>query len=327
VKKRLIKFTKPLFKQFGLRLVRDKDYQRLEQSNVLLTEIVHQSSQAKTSTLREGVSFIIFSKDRALQLDGLLRSILHHITGVGSIHVLYAASDQAHDRAYQEVANDLPTPCRINWKKESTFKPNLVQTLKKIETESVCFLVDDIVFIRPVNFAELSRDDIRNGILSLRLGRNITFCYTKQKQMKQPNLTPAQNNSELLCFSWDDGNYDWAYPLSVDGHIFPTTEIQTAAELLSYRAPNTFERALQILTPLYQKRAGYCLESPRILNIPLNRVQNENNNISGDISPEFLLTKWNEGMTIDFMQLSHIETQSVHEEQNISFCNRKPDPD
>lgn len=324
MKKCLIQITEPLLKRLGLRLLRDKDYQCLQQNQTLLTELVHQARQTNgNATSKEGVSFIIFSKDRALQLDGLLRSMLHHVTGTYSIHVLYCASNAAHAHAYRELTDGIQNTDRIQWTKESDFKKDLVRTLKSLKTESVCFLVDDIVFIRPVDLNTLGGTTMRDGIVSLRLGSKITFCYTKQKTMRSPKLNPINRQTNLLQFSWKDGNYDWAYPLSVDGHIFPSSEITVAAEFLNYRAPNTFERALQILTPLYQKRPGYCFDSPRMFNMPLNRVQNEKNNISGDISPEFLLAKWSEGMTIDFMKLSDIQTQSVHEERTVFFCDQK----
>lgn len=323
MKKRLIQFTKPLFKRLRLRLLSDKDYNRLQQNQTLLTELLHQSRQVnRNPASKEGISFIIFSKDRVLQLDGLIQSMLHHVTGTYSIHILYCASNEAHDCAYRELADGIQNADRIQWTKEADFKKDLVRTLQSVQTESVCFLVDDIVFIRPVNLDELHRNTIRGGIVSLRLGSNITFCYTKQKTMQVPTLNPSKKQNDLLQFSWEKGSYDWAYPLSVDGHIFPTSEISVAAERLDYRAPNTFERALQILKPLYQKRPGYCFESPRMFNIPLNRVQNENNNISGDISPDQLLQKWQEGKTLDIEALAAIRTNSVHQEISISFCKR-----
>ena len=141
--------------------------------------------------------------------------------------------------------------------------------------------------------------------------------------MQPPTLNPSKKLDELLKFSWNESRYDWAYPLSVDGHIFCTAEILVAVTRLKYRAPNTFERALQILTPLYSKRPGYCFESPKIINIPLNRVQCEYDNISDDISPEYLLAKWQEGMTLDFKALANISTKSVHEEISVYFCKRK----
>jgi len=319
VKKRLIQLAQPLLKGFGLRLRREKDDQRLLESHALLSEIVHQRQCGHARPQAAGITFIIFSKDRALQLDGLLQSMLHHVTGTYSIHVLYYASSEAHRVAYQEVAERVPSAHNIQWTQESSFHSDLVATLKAVQTESVCFLVDDIVFIRPVDLDEIPYEAIRTGIVSLRLGRNISFCYTKQKAMHPPNLTSDPSCNGLLQFAWDDGNYDWAYPLSVDGHIFPTAEINIAAQQLSYKAPNTFERALQLLTPLYTKRLGTCFESPRLVNIPLNRVQNEVENISGNVSPEQLLSKWNEGQRLDFEPLIGLNTNSVHQEVPITL--------
>jgi|TARA_B110000093_G_scaffold182210_1_gene228222 hypothetical protein len=66
VKNRLIQITQPLFKRLGLRLLRDKDYQRLQQNQTLLTELVHQARQKNgNAATKDGISFIIFSKDRA----------------------------------------------------------------------------------------------------------------------------------------------------------------------------------------------------------------------------------------------------------------------
>ena len=323
MKKRLIQITEPLLKRLGLRLLRDKDYQRLQQNQTLLTELVQQARQTNgNATSKDGISFIIFSKDRALQLDGLLRSMLHHVTGAYSIHVLYCTSNTAHAHAYQELAEGIQNTDRIQWTKEADYKEDLVRMLQGVQTASVCFLVDDIVFIRPVNLDTLDRNAMTGGIVSLRLGSQITFCYTKQKAMHLPTLNPSKKQDDLLKFSWEEGCYDWAYPLSVDGHIFPTSEILVAAKLLDYRAPNTFERALQMLTPLYQKRLGYCFESPKMFNIPLNRVQNEIGNINGNISAENLLEKWQQGLTLDFKALSDTKNESVHKEMLITFNKR-----
>ncbi|MDQ8195147.1 hypothetical protein QEH59_11975 [Coraliomargarita sp. SDUM461004] len=325
MKKRIIQWTQPLLKRVGLRLAREKDYQQTQKLNALLRRLInHAKTSSKTDS--DSITFCIFSKDRALQLDGLLRSMLCHIQGSYSIQVIYSASNDQHARAYQEAAEELKRPDLIQWTQENNFSDDLIQQLKAIQTEFVCFLVDDIVFIRPIDLDALDRPKIRKGIVSLRLGRNIDYCYTKQKTMQLPDLRPANDSNDLLQFDWTRGTYDWAYPLSVDGHIFLTSEIQITVEHLNFRAPNSFERALQILTPLYQARAGYCFASPIILNIPLNRVQGENDNISGTITPEYLLQKWQSGQRLHFEQLADIHTQSVHEEVEISFIERVHPP-
>ena len=321
MKKKFIRSIQPLLKRLGLHLIRKKEHDRLLKTQALLTTLINQEYLPNRDT-QTGITMIIFSKDRPLQIDGLLRSIQHHVQGAAAIHVLYRASDSAYGQAYNECAEALKTDIPIHWTPEHDFKADLVQTLSKVETESLCFLVDDIVFIRPVDLNAIDTDAICKGIVSLRLGPNINFCYTQQKPM-QVHALQSNGSTPLLQFSWKESSYDWAYPLSLDGHIFPTREIRVAAEQIDYRAPNTFERALQILSPLYQDRPGYCFESPRMFNMPLNRVQDEVENISGEITPESLLKMWQDGQSLDFKQLSEIKTNSVHQEiSNLIYVSK-----
>lgn len=323
MKKRLIKLLHPLLNRLGMSLHRKKDYQRLVQSNSLMADLLHRSLSTGISDKQTGITFIIFSKDRALQLDGLLQSMLHHVSGTYSVKVLYHASDGRHLEAYEEVSKRVTANHAVEWTQESNFCLDLVNTLRAVTTEFVCFLVDDIIFIRPFNPDTIDKATMRIGIVSLRLGPNIHYCYTKQRGMQVPRLSPINPDSELLQFNWNESNCDWAYPLSVDGHIFPTAEIAVALQRLSYNAPNTLERSLQILKPLYLKRLGYCFDAPRILNIPINRVQKEVRNISGEVSPEYLLEKWQAGWCFDFKTLSNTVTTSAHEERAITFTKRE----
>lgn len=313
--------TQPLLERCGLKLLRQKDYKKLCQREVLLTEMIHQSTSQEGDD--GGLEFVIFSKDRALQLHGLLSSMLYHLKGLYRVRVLYCASTDMHQKAYEEVAGLMEDGLSVEWHREVDFRKDLIEVLHAGQCSRMCFLVDDIVFIRPVDFERLNGAILDQGILSLRLGRGIDFCYTKQKSMRQPVLTKVDGDENLLSFSWGDGQYDWGYPLSVDGHIFPRNEMIVAVESLDYRAPNSFEAALQLLNPLYARRKGYCFELPRMLNIPLNRVQDEKKNISADISPESLLKQWNDGLMLDYKKLESVSTRSVHQELDVIFCKRK----
>lgn len=317
--------TQPLWDRCGLRLLRQKDYDKLCQREALLTDMVHQSVRRDRAGRGFDLEFVIFSKDRALQLHGLLSSMCHHLSGSYSVRVLYCASTEEHQKAYEEVADLVKDRLSIEWHREVDFRQDLIGVLGAGESSEICFLVDDIVFIRPVDFKSLNGAFLAQGVLSLRLGQGLDFCYTKQKPMRQPALSRGDAEEGLFEFSWSEGQYDWSYPLSVDGHIFPRAEMVLAVERLAYRAPNTFEGALQLLSPLYSKRNGYCFESPRLLNIPLNRVQDEKNNISANISPEYLLEQWNKGMMLDYESLQSVPTNSVHQELDVNFCKRRND--
>lgn len=319
MKKQLIKLLQPLLHKCGLRLLRSTDYQRQVAREQLLEKIINENT---CSGRNLDLQFIIFSKDRALQLHSLLSSMLQNIRGNFTLKVLYYASSEAHLTAYQEVEQLFAQQPNCHWIQEQSFRSNLIETLENSNCQSTCFLVDDIVFTRPINLESLDWPTYSKGILSLRLGREITFCYTKQHAMDAPSFAPANASDQTLQFTWGASRYDWDYPLSVDGHIFPTHEMQVAVKELSYNAPNTFERALQRLSPLYSQRPGYCFSKPRLLNIPLNRVQDEVENISGDISPEELLEKWNEGLALDIQALQNIATNSVHKEVPVQFSTR-----
>lgn len=322
MKKRVIKLLQPLLHRCDLHLLRTKDYDSLCTRETILRELVNTSQQASTPAKKLQPEFVIFSKDRALQLHGLLCSLFHQVKGDYKLNVLYYASSEAHREAYLEVQQAFKDRAAINWVSEQNFREDLIHTLNQVDRPEVCFLVDDIVFTRPIDLNSLDWSRYSAGIFSLRLGRNISHCYTKDRAMTAPQLSRSSDIDDVLGFSWQEGTLDWAYPLSVDGHIFPTRDIQVAVSTLNFKAPNTFERALQILHPLYSQRKGYCFTHPRLVNIPLNRVQDESDNISGEITADLLLQKWQEGEALNIEALTGIDTKSVHQEITVSFCQR-----
>lgn len=323
MKKRLIKVCQPLLNKCGLHLLRAQDFDKQQQREQLLTTLINSPTvPPNKEPSRLQLEFIIFSKDRALQLHGLLQSLFHHVKGTFSIQILYHASSKAHRCAYEDVERIFSDRNNLRWITEQDFRSDLIRILDDSQSAETSFLVDDIVFTRPINLDCLDWSRYSNGTLSLRLGSNINHCYTKGRAMTAPQLSNSSDTDDILKFSWQDGTLDWAYPLSVDGHIFPTHHIRVAVSMLRFKAPNSFERALQILNPLYCQRPGYCFAQPRLVNIPLNRVQSENDNISGEITPDLLLKKWQEGQTLDIEPLVDIETNSVHKEIPISFCQR-----
>lgn len=287
-----------------------------------MTQLAQDAHTTLSSTEKLDLEFVIFSMDRALQLHALLSSMQHHIHGNYSVQVLYKATSADHQNAYDELQETMKATEHLCWHQESDFREDVIRLLKIGNSNQVAFLVDDIVFIRPVYLDRLNWSQYANGVMSLRLGKELDYCYTKGRPMNGPQLSPVHDEAQSLSFSWSEGEYDWAYPLSVDGHIFSRREISLAAENLNYVAPNSFEQALQLLNPLYETRPGYCFSDPVLLNIPLNRVQSENDNTSANVSPEFLLQQWNDGLMIDFKKLAGVSTQSVHQELDVSFCKR-----
>ena len=98
--------------------------------------------------------------------------------------------------------------------------------------------------------------------------------------------------------------------------------MKVLVEELEYKAPNSFEEALQLMNPLYSKRLGLCYKESVIINNPCNKVQLENNNIAGQVSIHELNDKWVEGLRINYKEYKGIANESAHQELLLSFIER-----
>jgi hypothetical protein len=261
-----------------------------------------------STLLAEGV---VFSKDRPLQLAATLGSFLEHVRGNYSLHILYASSSEKFQNAYDELRASTSSP-KVHWHNETQFKPDLLKILAQVRANRIFFLVDDLIVTREIELSSFCLGDLSEYVPSFRLGTNLRRCYTADARQPLPQFTPISD--DLLTWSWHDAEWDWSYPLSVDGHIFPTAEIQVLASILDYKAPNTFEGALQAFAGVYSRRRGLCARQSCLVNIPHNRVQDENDNRSQGLSAEQLLDSWCDGYRIDYQSLSAFHNISAHQE-------------
>jgi hypothetical protein len=271
------------------------------------------------------VECIIFSKDRALQLHGLLSTLREKVSPVVPIHVLYLASSSSHQEAYDDV-NDMFAKRNVRFVKQKngySFKHDLMEILFSLTCDMLFFLVDDILFTEPVDLNDVLKFDPDAFVPSLRMGQNLSRCYVLQTPQPLPHfLDHPVGESDKIVWQWDKGELDWSYPLSVDGHFFARREMAAMAALLSFSAPNSFEDQLQIFKPLFIKRYGMGYKKSRIVNIPCNRVQTEINNLSGDTHPDELLAQWHKAYQIDYEKLYGVVNESAHQELVLPLTRR-----
>lgn len=266
---------------------------------------------------------IVFSKDRALQLHALLSSCMEKITPQIPFHVLYHASTPAHEKAYEEVMKILShtTISFVKQVSNNSFRSNLIVLLQTIHSEKMFFLVDDIVFIEDFDvkdFAPLNPDKF---VPTLRMGLNLKKCYPLQKEQPLPELIPDVTKDKIT-WKWGGGLYDWSHPLSLDGNFFSTHEMTTMIRLIDFSAPNTLEDELQRFRRFFLFRTGVSYRKSKILNIPCNKVQTENKNLSGNMHQDYLLEKWQQGYQIDFRNLYGFINESAHQEIPFEFIKR-----
>ncbi len=271
--------------------------------------------------VKSTVSCVIFSKDRPLQLYSLLKSMLQHVNNLCKVIILYDVSSEDFNRAYNEMRMDSLSDL-FHFIKQTDFKQDLINILENLNTEKLFFLVDDIVFTESCDLQKIIAIDSNRYILSLRLGENIEYSYTVGRDQKKPDFFKSEDVCDLLYWEWRNGDIDWGYPLSVDGNIFFTKEILCMTSTLDFLAPNSYETELQIFNDILFRRCGVCYKKSKIVNIPINKVQNENTNKAGIIQTNYLLDKWREGYMLDIGKLYGLNNYSAHQEIEIEYVKR-----
>jgi len=322
LKNLILKILRQILAQVGGVLLSTKVYGGLLSQRALA---VHQLTQINSLNLEPGLTGLIFSKDRALQLYSLLFTYFKLVKNPAPLFVIYNASTGDHEKSYLEIAqalNEISIPV-ILVKEQKSFRETLLQVLDRIKTKNIFCLVDDIIFIRSVDLALAAKINPLESILSLRHSPHLRRSYTANAEQAPPNFRPSTRHPILLEFNWFEKGHEWSDPWSVDGQILATAELKSLSQICQFKAPNTYEGELKSFNDLCRNRLGLCYSESKILNLPINRIQNEVLNRSGNISPEVLLQHWNLGEMLNTQQFNQHIPQSPHEEHLINFCSRQ----
>lgn len=204
---------------------------------------------------------LIFSKNRACQLDLLLRSVKEY--GLTERVVILYKTDGEYKDGY-ELLKSLHS---CEFVTESNFKNDslgIVQTFG----DKVAFCTDDCVFYRPVS----EIPEVKHGsVFSLRLGLNTTMqdCHTGRRQ---PFLNNYASDDKYLY--WSPHNYhpydNYGYPLALDLHIFKKRDIIPLISSFEWRNSNQLESGLQQFRNLFTQMSSF--KESVAVNIPYNNM-------------------------------------------------------
>jgi hypothetical protein len=255
----------------------------------------------------------IFSRDRACQLELFLRSMKKYFKQWDKyqINVLYTYSNEEFKKGYDITFEKHP---EIRYIKETSFKEDTLRLVDKTK-EYTIFFVDDNVFKEPLDIDDrkIRVFKTNEGIccVSLRLHPNLTYCYPARVAMFKPAMT------EDNVFDWRGKPGDYGYPMSLDGHLFRTNDIFIILEKLNYNNPNSLESNLAA-NPI-NRPFMIMFDKSVILNIPVNKVQNFNNNIHGNISAEYLNKEYLSGKILSIKNIDGFKNISCHQEIPLLF--------
>ena len=267
------------------------------------------------------VDFIVFSKNRPMQLQALLESFFHFVepSVVNSVKVLFAFDPQ-YQNGYSKILNRFPNVVFI---KENDFRHQTISTISE-SGEHVCFLVDDIIFYRETPADILPKSS--EVCFSLRLGKNCKYSHPANSWYNLPKFQEEGNN---ISWNWTSGEYDFSYPFSLDGHVFRKDDVLQSLGNAIFRSPNSLENALVYWNPLMEKFKRMRMRSFHqscLVGVPVNRVNNE---VPNRFGLEFCMTEpelqslFDQGKRIAWETMDFSTVQGPHKEIKFEFNTEK----
>jgi hypothetical protein len=318
-KENLKKIINKIANYFGISIKKIKYIDLItDQRNFLLKKFCEKKQRTKI-----GISCIIFSKDRALQLYALLESMRINCDGIGEIYIIYTCSTADHLNSYISLIDELICTKNIHFIREAVdFKSTLESTINKIYNDKIMFLVDDNLFTKKCNLNNILNSINTYQVISLRLGAGVTYSYTANRKIKQPVLRSYKYKYDFLEFNWMNSEGEWGDPCSLDGNIFSTNIIEVITSTYNFIGPNSYEAGFKTFENLFYQENAICPKQPVIKNLAINKVQNEYKNRFGNISALYLLDKWRSGKKINIEKIKGLENNSTHLEVKLEYIER-----
>lgn len=276
---------------------------------------------------------VIFSKDRASQLVSLLQSVQYMSGSSAEISVFYRATSDLHLAAYYLAKNYLNGQ-RISWfeqREKASFRSQLLEIIEMSPSSRTMFLTDDMLFVERVNLRLIACLSTRWSLPMIRVGLNTVDSYTTNshvplpstlhvRQVRLPEI--ADSPAEFLVF-WEIGPHGplWNFPVSTDGHTYPTDLLLELLRSTDFDSPNSLEVAAQTHARKFRGNLGIAYLKSRAINIPLNRVQNDYRNKSLNVGVDWLAERWLSGLRIRHEDYYGIWNHSPHMELDIRLTD------
>lgn len=297
------------------------------------------------------IQIIIFSFNRAIQLDTLLYSIKKYWKSpYYEIDVVYNCSSDSFQKGYDYLIQKYSADrmisfhkeqkgeCRYTWKellnpynlkrlykypylrKPKTNFRSLTNTLmEKSDAREVMFMTDDSLFINPVCLSSSIFDWIEEEPtkrqFSLRISKGMD---------NQPSIGVSEDNG-ILSWNMNDMKRmnNWGYQFSVDAHIYNKECILQLFKIYNFCNPNSLEGYICNIV----RRKGWfnqakSFATPHLLSFPINMVQDVEENESLGVSPEMMNNYYLSGHVLEYQMPKEIRTFQVYPEE-IYFCKNQ----
>jgi len=302
------------------------------------------------------IAGVLFSKDRAMQLEATLASFLENCEDPDliQIHVIYTASSNLYFEQYRALIQEYQNGAQVVFHLQTEFKQDVLNVLGIFEQKQnqkiwsrlksflirntdfkpfrfLMFMVDDNIFVRTFKLSDaLVVLDSERDVLgfSMQLGTNISYCYP----LDIPLTFPAHQFVSQTCvkYRWVEAGDGLNYPLEVSSSIYRMADIKSLLLSRNYDNPNSLEAEMSVSSSQYKSKRP-CLacyhQSVTFCN-PANKVQNIYNNRSGadlEYTPENLAQLFSDGNRIDINMYKGFSPVSCHQEVKLFLKKAKGD--
>jgi hypothetical protein len=238
------------------------------------------------------INTIIFSKNRACQLELLLRSLNLPAT------VLYTF-DPEFKAGYEKL---IPMYPRVRFIKETNFKKDILNIIGK--SKYTLFLTDDDVVVAPFSetFSEFIEFTKSPDVVSLSLGLSFKVAGHKWKWQEY------RDNYRLRM---------WGYPMSVDSCVFRSEDIIPVIKAHDISNPNYLETYLNQNIP--PRHYMMCCNSIKIINNSVNQVQNDFPAHTNGPTPLELESKFLSGERLSLLDLKERIKGAIHYRMKVEY--------
>lgn len=278
--------------------------------------------------MRNKIKTLFLSKDRAMQLYASIESFLLNCLDAKSlvINILYKVTTEKHSLQYEELKKIFGN---IEFIEERDFAIQIIKELKGFDY--IFMQGDDNISVGKFWLEEIvdclkkNRDALG---FSLRLGKNINYCYMSDSPQKFPSKYEVLER-DVLKYNWTIQTHDFGYPFEETASIYRTEDILPILHKWNPNHPISYEGCLSVNAKKFKNSHPYllCLKQSVIFSLPINTFRVHNPNIRSGEKPCFsidaLAGKFDDKMKINIKPFQMIIPYSPHQEVWIDFVLRE----
>jgi hypothetical protein len=252
-----------------------------------------------------------------MQLEACLRSIELLAPYAGPIIVVYQATTSAFAAGYRMLS----AGGRVRLVTQSEdFRRDVMSAIDP-EIEHTVFHTDDDIFFRRAPAVPVLRPGF--AAFSLRLGQNTKCFYPLRRSQPLPAFSVR---GSVMAWNWTRATDDFAYPMSLNGHVFSTDLLGRMLARARFENPNQLEEELHLRRYL-APRAMLAFRESCVVSVPANVVSATHRNRAADNpdwSAEELNSRFLNGARIDSSSMDFSRVVGAHQEVPLAFAPSRP---